>query len=76
MTLEQRELGKFDKKLLCEGQSNAMAMITLKAKEFVEAMLNHVPVSADRSAAIRYARLAAMQANASIAHEWENMKDD
>lgn len=44
--------------------------------KLAERILNEVPSSADRSAAMRYLRLAQMQVNAAISHDWPEQKND
>lgn len=55
-----------------ENQIERMNALRQKGQELCELFIANTPNSADRSAAIRYLRLAVMQCNIAIAHE--NMK--
>ncbi len=63
---QEKELSKFGKKPLSEEQTSRMNLINEACKEFIKTIYRNSPHSADQSAAVRYARLAAMQANASV----------
>lgn len=65
-----KELSKFDKKELSPAQIDNIESINSAAQYFIEKIVLRTPVSPDQSAAIRYVRLAAMQANAAIVWDW------
>lgn len=70
MTQEElKELARFDVRISTQAQKDAMERMRAFGKNFAKQMFEDVPKSADRSAAIRYLRLAVMQANAAIMHD-------
>ena len=54
----------------CDEQINVTADMTALFHKIVKEVLEKVPASADRSSAIRYLRLAQMQMNSAICHDW------
>jgi hypothetical protein len=73
---EMKELSKFGRTNLIEAQIKAIDNINDACKAFMEIIFLNSPSSADQSAAIRSARLAAMQANAATAWDWPTNKID
>jgi len=67
---QTKERSKFGKKDLNDKQLHGMAKINEAAQYFIDAIILWSPPSADQSAAIRSARLAAMQTNAAICWDW------
>jgi hypothetical protein len=72
MTPNEKELSRFRNIELNNDQLNAMNAFRIFFSELAAKTLSFCPASADRSAAIRYLRLAHMQINAAISHDWEN----
>jgi len=68
---ELKELCKFGRKDLTPKQISGMESINKACQAFMETIYLSSPRSADQSAAIRSARLAAMQANAAIVWDSE-----
>lgn len=64
-----KELSRFERKDVNAWQQAKMGSITEIGKNMAHYILEHVPNCADRTSAIRYLRLAVMQANAAIVHE-------
>lgn len=65
-----KELDKFGKKTLNDKQLHSMAKINEATKYLIEIIALFSPLCADQTAAIRSARLAAMQANAAVCWDW------
>jgi len=63
---ELNEVSKFGKKSLTQDQLLSMHTINQAAQHLLETIFKYAPRSADQRAAIRSARLAAMQANAAV----------
>ena len=79
MTHDEKELSRFSpvEKLNAKQDWHMMCLRT----DFIrlaKIILRDVPASADRSAAMRYLRLAHMQVNAAICHDWpaEEVKEN
>ncbi len=70
---ELKELYKFGYKELTDIQKEAIRQINEATHKLMETIYRKSPRSADQSAAIRYARLAAMQANAAVVWDSESV---
>ena len=71
MTPDEKELSRFEQaKNLNQAQLDAMNWLRIEFRSIAECILIKIPASADRSAAMRYLRLAHMQVNAAICHDW------
>ena len=69
MTKDEVELKRFLSSSINSGQSNAIQIVDIMHHDLAKKMLEVVPDSADRSAALRYLRLAQMQFNSAIIFE-------
>lgn len=68
---DEKELSRFyDTENVTEDQIELIEALRIPFKDLAGAILMGVPSSADRSAAIRYLRLAQMQVYAAICHDW------
>ena len=76
MTQDEKELSRFDSKDINQTQSMLIAGLRLSFKQLANDILTAAPASADRSAAMRYLRLAHMQVNAAICHDWPEEKNE
>lgn len=71
MTPDEKELSRFVSKtnLSQDQKTNAIA-VDIAVVNLVKIILEWVPSCADRTSALRYLRLASMQAKAAICHDW------
>ena len=77
MTPDEKELSRFHAaENIGEEQNRLVRCFRDAFEEFAADILKYVPACADRSAAIRYLRLAHMQVNAAICHDWPEEKND
>lgn len=74
---DEKELSRFEKKeSLTKEQAILIETYRGYFKDMAAGILTYVPSSADRSSAIRYLRLAHMQVNAAICHDWPEKEND
>lgn len=77
MTPEEKEISRFDaKENITKPQIMMVNSFRGSFKELATRILAYTPSCADRSAAIRYLRLAQMQVNAAICHDWIEEKKE
>lgn len=75
MTPEEKEISRFKPKTDLKVEQKAyMNKFNDDFARLAHEIMMCVPVSADRSAAIRYLRLSLMQVNAAICHDWPEDK--
>lgn len=73
MTQDEKELSRFFPATnLSDTQKKNMETLNGRFGDLANTIFNYVPVSADRSSAIRYLRLALMQCNSAICHDVSN----
>lgn len=70
MTHDEKELSRFYPGLPSKGQEKTLIASRQAFLELAEIILQIVPSSTDRSSAMRYLRLAHMQVNSAICHDW------
>jgi len=71
MTPDEKELSRFQRPTACsKKQAEDFEFIEQAFYDLAKTVLEKAPVSADRSAALRYLRLAMLQAQSSIAHDY------
>lgn len=68
--IHREAISKFGKKTLNDKQLHSMAKINEATQHLIEVIALFSPLCADQTAAIRSARLAAMQANAAVCWDW------
>lgn len=76
MTHDEKELSRFYPGLPSKGQEKMLIASRQAFLELAEVILQIVPSSADRSSAMRYLRLAHMQVNSAICHDWPEEKNE
>lgn len=76
MTPDEKEISRFDVADTNEDQKQRMKAFRHDFKKLAAYILKFCPQSADRSAAMRYLRLAHMQVNSAICHDWPEEKND
>lgn len=77
MTPDEKELSRFyPGENIKHPQEALMVALRHDFSSLARGILEHVPASADRSSAIRYLRLAHMQVNAAICHDWTEEKNE
>jgi len=70
MTPDEKELSRFDEIDQNNDQKITIMYLRSQFKALADNILNNVPASADRSAALRYLRLSMLQCNEAICHDY------
>lgn len=74
---DEKELSRFDPaENITKPQIMMINAFRGSFKDLATRILAYIPSSADRSSAMRYLRLAQMQINAAICHDWPEKEND